>query len=101
VTHRRRTMTPQHYSLLAIGITAVCVAVAGATDCLVRWGLVGCLALVIVSCTLAAIAAFWLILDHRAARYDHAFLLGYQLREIDDREDPPAATKLHLIDLSS
>lgn len=100
MTRRRRTMTPQHYSLFAIGFTAVCVAVAGAIDCLMRWGLAGCLALVIVSCTLAAIVAFWLILDQRSARYDHAFLLGYQLRELDDKE-PPAPTKLHLIDLSS
>jgi hypothetical protein len=68
---------------------------------LVRWGLAGSLALVIVSCTLAAIVSFWLILDQRAARYDHAFLLGYQLREMDEHEDPPAVTKLHLIDLSS
>jgi hypothetical protein len=93
-----RQMTFTQRYVLAIAASALMTATTGAVICVTRWGLDGALSVVILSCTVLAVMSMWLLMDNRASKYDHAFLLGYRLREMDDAAHPP---RLHLVDKTS
>ena len=96
-----RRLTPCQTAVTALACISLFVVSSGMLVCLLRWGRAADLAVLIVAATLFAVTAIWLLMDLRAARYDHAFLLGYRLRDMDDASEPPPARKLRLIDLSS